>query len=90
MEVEFAAIRDGLRRLRDPSTPLKVFGSDSHGFHTNPPLSVESVREFEAQHRVTLPQEYKGFLIQVGNGGAGPAYGLFKLGEMDAMCGHQP
>jgi hypothetical protein len=41
------------------------------------------VREFEARHQIALPLEYRGFLVHVGNGGAGPAYGLFKLGEMD-------
>lgn len=90
MGTDFAAIREGLRRLREAAQPLKVFGSQSHGFRTNPPLSVDAVRDFETLHRVTLPQEYKGFLTHVGNGGAGPAYGLFKLGEMDDGFDHKP
>jgi hypothetical protein len=90
MAADFATIRDGLRRLRESTSPLKVFGSQAHGFRTHPPLSEKAVREFEAQHRVTLPPEYRGFLIQVGNGGAGPAYGLFQLGEMDDGFGHKP
>jgi hypothetical protein len=88
MEADFAAIRDGLRRLREATVPLKVFGSEAHGFRTHPPLSEQAVREFEVQHRVTLPLEYRRFLLHVGNGGAGPAYGLFKLGEMDDGFGH--
>ena len=83
MQADFASICDGLRLLRDSAMPLKVFGSEAHGFRTYPTLSEEQVREFESRHRVTLPQEYRGFLIHVGNGGAGPSYGLFKLGEMD-------
>ncbi|HBI44939.1 MAG TPA: hypothetical protein DDY78_19100 [Planctomycetales bacterium] len=89
MEADFAAIRDGLRRLRDSAASLKVFGSIAHAFQTNPPLSEESVRMFEGRHRVILPKEYSGFLVRVGNGGAGPAYGLFKLGDMDAMNGYE-
>jgi hypothetical protein len=89
METDFTAIRDGLRRLRETTAPLKVFGLESHGFCTHPPLVEQTVRDFEAQHRVTLPPEYRGFLIHVGNGGAGPAYGLFKLGEMDNGSGHK-
>ena len=90
MEADFAVIRDGLRRLREAAAPLKVFGSQAHGFRTHPPLPEEAVREFEALHRVELPTDYRGFLIHVGNGGAGPAYGLFKLGETDDGRGHRP
>ena len=90
MEADFTAIRDDLWRLRESAVSLQVFGSQSHGFRTHPPLSEEAVREFEARHRITLPPEYRGFLIHVGNGGAGPAYGLFKLGEMDDGFGHKP
>jgi hypothetical protein len=90
MEAEIAAIRDGLRRLREATVPLNVFGAQAHGFVMHPPLSEQVLRDFEARHRVTLPPEYRGFLIKVGNGGAGPAYGLFKLGEMDDDFGHKP
>jgi hypothetical protein len=89
MTTDFAAIRDGLKRLRDARRPPKVFGAESHRFRTHPPLTEQAVRQFEAKHRLTLPVEYRGFLLHVGNGGAGPAYGLFKLGEMDDSFGHE-
>jgi hypothetical protein len=89
METDLAAIRDGLRQLRASTAHLKVFGSQAHGFRTYPALSEEVVREFEARHHITLPLEYREFLIHVGNGGAGPAYGLFKLGEMDDGFEHK-
>jgi len=41
------------------------------------------VQEFEVEHRIGLPEDYRSFLINLGNGGAGPYYGIFKLGEMD-------
>jgi hypothetical protein len=90
MEADFAAIRDGLQQLRTATVPLNVFGSHVHRFRTHPRLSEGTVGKFEAHHRVALPPEYRGFLMQVGNGGAGPAYGLFKLGEIDDMRGHKP
>jgi SMI1 / KNR4 family (SUKH-1) len=90
MEEVFAGIRDALAALRASPQPLDVFGSQAHRFRIHPPLSEEAVREFEQAHRVTLPAEYRGFLIHVGNGGAGPAYGLFKLAEMDDGHGHAP
>jgi hypothetical protein len=32
------------------------------------------------KHRVTLPKEYRTFLTSLGNGGAGPFYGILRLG----------
>jgi hypothetical protein len=89
MREDFAAILEGLRQLRESAVPLMVFGSQAHGFRTHPPLAEEAVRQFEARHRIVLPQDYRGFLIHVGNGGAGPAYGLFKLGKMDDGHEHE-
>lgn len=90
MEADFATIRDDLRRLRESTNTPKLFGSESHGFRPHSPLSEVAVVEFETLHQIALPPEYRGFLIHVGNGGAGPAYGLFKLGEMDDGFGHKP
>jgi hypothetical protein len=41
---------------------------------TEPELAV-----FEKRYRVTLPNEYRMFLLKMGNGGAGPDYGLLPL-----------
>ena len=57
----------------------KVFGSDSHGYKFNAPLSIEQIKRFEEQHRILLPDDYRNFLLTVGNGGSGPAYGLLPL-----------
>ena len=89
MEIDFARIREQLRQLRDTAALSSVFGAETHRFITHPPLSEEIVQDFETQQKITLPPEYRGFLIHVGNGGAGPAYGLFKLGEMDSNWRHK-
>lgn len=62
----------------DTNTPSSPHWSDRYVL--NPCLSEEDVAAFEVRYRVTLPREYRTFLTQVGNGGAGPSFGLFPLG----------
>src|SRR5262245_23361595 len=83
MDATFDDIRDGLQRLRTAKRSPKVFGAELHGFALHPPLTEAAVRKFESKHRIRLPEDYRGFLIELGNGGAGPFWGVFKLGEMD-------
>ncbi len=45
----------------------------------NPPLPKEELAFFEKYLKVKLPDEYKQFLTEVGNGGAGPFYGILPL-----------
>lgn len=65
----------------------EVFGSDSHDYEFNPPVSAEEITRFEQYHNVTLPAEYKAFITILGNGGpgdyggAGPFYGIYPLGD---------
>ncbi|MGD0631701.1 MAG: hypothetical protein ABR987_20415 [Terracidiphilus sp.] len=49
----------------------------------NPVIGEDRVEAFERDHSISLPSEYRGFLIQIGNGGAGPFYGVFSLGTAD-------
>ena len=61
----------------------RIFGGNSHGFRLNPCLSDSDLQKFEQSHAIKLPAEYSYFLRRVGNGGAGPYYGIFPLGLMD-------
>ncbi len=55
---------------------LKSFGCESHKFSLQAPLSEEAVRDFERQHGITLPDEFRRFVLEAGGSGAGPYYGL--------------
>lgn len=56
----------------------------------NPPASEAHVRAFEERHRITLPDDYRRFITELGDGGPGPPdYGLVPLGEPKSDMGPQ-
>ncbi|MEU8697134.1 SMI1/KNR4 family protein [Streptomyces sp. NPDC048680] len=57
----------------------EVFGAPGHGWVMEEPLTRGELAELEAQTGARLPEEYRAFLLRVGAGGAGPAYGLFPV-----------
>ena len=83
MDTSWDETRSALQRLRQRGALDAIFGARKHEFVRNPCLSDREVTDFENTHGLSLPHDYRSFLISVGNGGAGPAYGVFKLGEMD-------
>jgi hypothetical protein len=71
-----------LQRLKS-----QIFGADSHDFQFNPSLPETEVVAFERKYKISLPKDYRQFLTCIGNGGAGPFYGIFPLGKMDDNFG---
>jgi hypothetical protein len=68
-----------VQELAEKDTSFQTFGSKDHQYRFNPPLSVKEVEQFEVEYAVSLPEDYREFLICIGNGGAGPYYGLLSL-----------
>ncbi len=64
-------------KAKDPD--LARFGAYSHLYKLAAPAGEEAIQEFEEQQGIRLPEEYRDFLMLVGNGGAGPYYGLYGL-----------
>lgn len=52
-----------------------------HQYQVGPCLLEAEVLDFERRHSSSIPDEYRRFLVEVGNGGAGPGYSLYALGE---------
>jgi hypothetical protein len=88
VQLDTAYIRDVLKRFR--TAQPQVFGADAHRFQLNQPLPEAEATAFEQKHKVRLPPDYRQFITGVGNGGAGPFYGIFPLGEMDNNSGLRP
>jgi hypothetical protein len=81
MDRDFAAIRGGLWRLQFVPIEPGDLAAEAHQYRLNLPLTQDQVRAFEVEHGIVLPSEYRAFLTLLGNGGAGPGYGLEKLGH---------
>ena len=73
------AVQQVLTRLRATDPAMKRFGADAHGYRLNPPLTEPEAVAVERWLGVTLPAEYRAFVTQVGDGGAGPGYGVHSL-----------
>lgn len=81
-----AEVIDRLDFLRRTDPRFTRFGSESHRYLLNQPLTESAVAAFEARYGVSLPEDYRAFLLEVGDGGAGPFYGVFRLDRSDLFA----
>jgi len=51
----------------------------------NPPLRASAMATFEEHHEVSLPEGYRRFVLELGDGGFGPGYGLLTLEHATTM-----
>ncbi|MFE9580959.1 SMI1/KNR4 family protein [Nocardia sp. NPDC006044] len=80
MTHDWSDVPDRLARIAETPGANEVFGASGpagHGWRAEPSLTTAELSELEDQVGVALPEEYRAFLLTVGRGGAGPAYGLF-------------
>jgi hypothetical protein len=80
-------------KAADPG--LEVFGAESHECVVHAPASPQAVSDFETRLAITLPESYRRFLLEIGNGGdgyngsaAGPFYGIYGVSgrlELDSL-----
>jgi hypothetical protein len=60
---------------------LRRTGAGEHQYELNPPASEGAVAALEEKYGANLPQDYRCFVTQFADGGAGPVYGLFTIDE---------
>ena len=81
--MDLEVIKTKLNKLKEMDKNFAVFGSNSHEYEQNPPLSEAEVAAYETANVIRLPDEYRQYLTHVANGGAGPFYGLMALDDND-------
>lgn len=71
-----------LESVKEKDKNFKVFGASSHKYNLNKKLSKDYLELLLEQKNLTLPEEFFIFLTEVGNGGAGPYYGMHSIEQI--------
>jgi len=88
MTLDKKSILDQLARLKAKDPGFKNFGAFVHQYELYQPVLESEVAGFETRHGISLPHAYRYFVTQIGNGGAGPYYGLFPFDYHDDLRGY--
>jgi hypothetical protein len=80
-------IQAKLHELRHADPKLELFGVTGHGYKLGPPLTEEELLAAEKHYRIQLPTDFREFLLYLGNGGAGPGYGMQRFGVLTSPVG---
>ncbi|KNB69192.1 SMI1/KNR4 family protein [Brevibacillus reuszeri] len=80
-ETQIDRIKNKLEEAMRKDADFSVFGASSHKYRVNEELTTKELTDWQAKHQVTLPEPYMQFLTKVGNGGAGPYYGMYPIEE---------
>jgi hypothetical protein len=74
-----------LQQLRDADPDCRLYGSADHGYRLGPRLTPGWLGWLEEHYQIRLPADYRQFLTEVGNGGAGPCAGLQRFGYLQKL-----
>lgn len=87
---DFDAIRKKISLLKKYDASFSVFGATEHQYEIYPALTEPDINAFEKQEQIILPESYRDYLKYLGDGGAGPAYGIYPLEEARNGAGWYP
>jgi len=87
MKEQLQRIQQKLAQAKAADKDLEVFGASSHKYHLNPPVSEAEVLAFEEKYGISLPEDYRAFMLTIGDAKAkksdfiaGPYFGLYAFG----------
>lgn len=66
-----------LQKAARIDSKCSLFGAEKHRYKLNAPIDAPFVRNLEEKYNFTLPDDYFRFITEVGDGGAGPDYGIY-------------
>jgi hypothetical protein len=79
MMINLDMLKGKLDLLRTLDKNLELFGASEHKYQLNSCLSLSELEFVEKENNIELPADYRDFILHLGNGGAGPYYGIFPL-----------
>jgi hypothetical protein len=80
-------LRDVQERVKRGDLRARVPCGTDHHYRVNPTLDDDSIAGFERMHHIRLPEDYRAFLLNIGDGGAGPYCGILPLEQWNLAAG---
>ncbi|MCQ4085676.1 SMI1/KNR4 family protein [Saccharibacillus sp. JS10] len=75
-------IRQKIPQVIETPGAEHVFGASSHHYQLHAPITMTELNDLEKDWGVKLPEAFAAFITLVGNGGAGPYYGIYNVQQM--------
>ncbi len=73
-------VRELLAQVAAADPELAQFAASGHRYRLNPPVDEATLARAETAIGAPLPDDYRHFVCDIGDGGAGPYYGVLPLG----------
>ena len=70
-----------LKQAQHMDPQYEMFGTSTHKYKLNSPINQTFICEVEKRYHFLLPEDYVQFITEVGDGGAGPDYGIYPFGN---------
>lgn len=100
MDEQIERIRHNLERVRNRHLehPARDYDRSYHNFKLRPRVRLSEVVAYEERYGFSLPEAYRRFILELGDGGAGPWNGIRSLirgtdpgmQEIEATCAALP